>query len=280
MIEINKNPNLNNELFGLTNSKELIEMNKKLVEKIENLEKSNKEILEKINNIQVKNITTTNFGEINKNIGNRVQKINPESGLLIKYYESISEVIGEDSTIKRSSLVKAINSNTIYRNYRWVEVSRELDPKQIHNYKPTNNITTSAIGYIAKLNKEKNQILNVYLDRKVASLSNGFKSHSALDNPVKNKKEIGGHYYILYHECEKKLIENFEKKLGSQVLLYASNGIGQYDKSNKLVKEFSSKQDCVKFNGIGDRTLKKALDSNVPYKEFTYKYIEPKPKCF
>jgi len=279
-IELNKNPSSNDNSIQLTNILALVEMNKKLLEKVENLEKSNKEISEKINCFQAKNITITNFGETNKNIGNRIQKINPDTGLMIKYYESISEVIVEDSTIKRSSLAKAISSNTIYHNYRWIEVSRELDPKIIHKYKPTVEIKSQSIGYIAKLNKEKNQILNVYLDRKVASLSNGFVSHSALDNPVKNKKESNGNYYMLYHECDKKLIQDFEKKLGFQVLLYSGNGIGQYDETDKLVKEFGSKQDCVKANSISDRTLNKALESKSIYKGFSYKYLEPKTKCF
>ena len=86
----------------------------------------------------------------------------------------ISEVLSEDSTLRRSSLAKAISSNTIYHNYRWVEVSRELEPKLIHNYKPTVQTKTQQIEYIAKLNKEQTQILNVYLDRKIASLSNWF----------------------------------------------------------------------------------------------------------
>jgi hypothetical protein len=81
------------------------------------------------------------------------------------------------------------------------------------------------------------------LDRKIASLSNGFTSHSALDIPVKNKKETNGYYYLLSNSCDKKLIDDFDKKLDSQVFLYA-NGIGQYNMENKLIKEFDSKQHC------------------------------------
>ena len=278
MLELNKNSDQNNNLINFVNYKELIEMNKNLLDEILELKKSNKEILDKINNIQTKNIAITNFGEINKNIGNRIQKINPETGLLVKYYESISEVIKEDSTIKRSSLAKSIINNKIYRNYRWTEISRELDPKQIHNLKPTIPIKSQKIGYIAKLNKEQNQILNVYLDRKVASQLNDYKSYSALDNPIKNKKEANGYYYMLYNECDKKLVEDFETKIGSKVILY-TNGIGQYDKSNKLIKEFNSKQECVKSNSISDRSLNKALETKSIYKEYFYRYLEPKIKC-
>ena len=280
IFELNKNPNpnQNNLLTQLTNTKELVEINKKLFEKIENLEKSNKNILEKLNSIQAKNVSITNFGDVNKNIGNRVQKINPETGLLIKYYESVGDVLNNESETRRSGLANAIKANTIYKGFRWMEVPRDLDPKTILNYKPTVQTKVQSTGYIAKLNKDKSQILNVYLDRKVASKSNGYESTSALDNPVKNKKETDGHYYMLYSECDEKLVKDFEKKLGSQVFLYA-NGIGQYDLAGKLVKEFSSKYDCARANSISDRSLNKALDEQKTYLGYLYKFLEPKTKC-
>ena len=85
--------------------KELVELNKKLFDKVENLEKSNKEILEKLNTIQVKNITTTNFGEVNKNTGSKLQKINPDTLTLVKTYECMSEALKENPKLKRSSIV-------------------------------------------------------------------------------------------------------------------------------------------------------------------------------
>jgi hypothetical protein len=65
-----------------------------------------------------------------------------------------------------------------------------------------------------------------------------------IDNPVKNHTITNGNYYILYDNCEQELIETFEEHNGSP-LLY-KNGIGQYDLTNNLVKEFSCKYDCIK----------------------------------
>ena len=44
----------------------------------------------------------------------------------------------------------------------------------------------------------KTEILNVYLDRKTAAKLNGYKSLSALDNPVKKNTITNNHYYMLY----------------------------------------------------------------------------------
>lgn len=252
--------------------KELIELNKKLFDKIDNLEKSNKEILEKINSIQIKNITTTNFGEVNKTVGQRLQKINPETLTLVKTYDCIAEALKENPKLKRSSINKAICENIIYHGFRWLSIDRELDPTKEIKTKIQN------LGYIAKLNKEKIEILNVYIDRKTACKFNDYKSISALDNHVKNKTETNGNYYILYNDCDKELKNNFVKKYGKEPLLY-KNGIGQYDLKNNLLQEFCSKQQCCQSVGIGDKSLSKALENKIYYNDYFYKYLDDKIKC-
>jgi phage anti-repressor protein len=258
--------------------KELLELNKKLFEKVENLEKSNKEINEKLNSIQVKNTITTNFGEVSKTTGPRLQQINPETLKLVKTWDCMAEALKADPKLKRASIGKAVSDNTVYHGFRWIFVDRELDPNKIHKLEPTKETRTQNNGYIAKLNKDKTRILNVYLDRKTACKFNDYKSDSALDNPVKNFTESNGHYYILYDSCDKALKQQFEKSNGKPILY--KSGIGQYDKSNKLIGEFSSKQECCQSVGIGDKSLKKSLEKNIAYNDFTYKYLDAKLKVF
>ena len=74
--------------------------------------------------------------------------------------------------LKRSSITKAVKENTIYQGFRWYLVDRELDANVLNNIQPTKIIKIQNTGYIVKLNKEKTEILNVYLDRKVAPISN------------------------------------------------------------------------------------------------------------
>lgn len=274
MLELNKNPSAINSFQNIKQMNELIELNKKMLEEIGELKKSNNEIQSKLNSIQIKNASTNIDGTTNGNFGNRIQKINPDNGNLVKYYETISEAIKEDATIKRSGLSNAIKDNTIYKSFRWMEISRDLDPKIIVNYQPTKETKIQQIGWIAKLNKEQSSILNVYLDRKVASSANGYKSHSALDNPIKNKKETKGNYYMLYSDCGKKLIADFEQSNG-KVFLYLT-GIGQYNASNNITNTFGSKYDCARANNMADRTLNKILDKNIPHNNYIYKSLGSK----
>jgi hypothetical protein len=172
--------------------------------------------------------------------------------------------------------MKAIEENTIYCGFRWLSVERTLDPNIIHNIEPTKETKVQNLGYIVKLNNNKSEILNVYLDRKTAAQLNGYQSLSALDNPVKNNTLTNGYYYTLYDKCSNELIKNFED-INGEPLLY-KNGIGQYDLNNNLIKKFSCKYDVIRELKMSDKTLTKALINNVPYNNYYYKELGSKVK--
>ncbi|MEX0598105.1 MAG: hypothetical protein WD512_16575, partial [Candidatus Paceibacterota bacterium] len=255
MIDMDKTNNDNPLIY------ELIKCVKQLTSRIDNLEQTNKILVEKINSSQTK--VSSGFNEPLMTLGPRLQKINPENLELVKVYESVSEIMKENSDIKRSSMNKAVLENTIYRGFRWLFVDRELDPNIIHDIKPTKQTKTQNLGYIAKLNDDKSEILNVYLDRKCAAQLNNYESISALDNPVKNLTSTRGNYYMLYDNCEEELKEEFETKHGIPQLYKL--GVGQYDLNNILMREFNCKYDCIKGLSMSDKTLKKSLETNKPY---------------
>ena len=236
------------------------------------LKKTNQLILNKLNEKETK--VVTGFTQQMPHLGPRLQKINPETLQLVKVYESVTEAMNEDKNIKRPSIAKAVEENTIYCGFRWLLIERNLDPNIIHSIQPTKQTKVQNLGYIAKLNANKTEILNVYLDRKTAAQLNGYQSSSALDNPVKNNTITNGHYYTLYDTCEQDLIQDFEVKNG-QPILY-KNGIGQYDLNNNLVKEFGCKYDCIRELKMSDKTLAKAISNNIPYNNYYYKELGSK----
>jgi len=249
-----------------------------ILNKIENIEKSNKDILEKINNMQIK--TTNNFNETLPTLGPRLQKINPDNFQIVKIYESISECMKENIMIKRPSINKAIIENTVYHGFRWLLVDRELDPNIIYNIDKTKDILIKNVGYVAKLNKDKTEILNVYLDKKTAAIQNGYQSSSGLDNPMKKFTFTNGFYYIFYEKCDEELKNKFKKKNNNSDPILYKNGIGQYDSYDNLIKEFICKYDCTRSLRISDKTLAKALDKNKMYNNCYFTYIGSKIKSF
>ena len=252
--------------------KELIQSNKILTNKVSSLENSIQLILNKLNNQETKLVT--GFNQQVPHLGPRLQKINPETLRLIKVYESVTEAMNEDKNIKRPSITKAVEENTIYCGFRWQVVERNLDPNIIHYLEPTKETKVQNLGYIAKLDSKQSEILNVYLDRKTAANNNGYPTSSALDTPVKNNTLSNGHYYVLYDKCHEKIRENFEEIYG--VPLLYKNGVGQYDLNYKLIKEFSCKYDCIRVVKMSDKTLAKALNNNIPYNNYYYKELGEK----
>lgn len=266
----NTNTGNDNELL-----KEIIHTNKMLLSKVNSLEQTNKEILSKLNSQQEKKIVT-GFNQQLPNLGPRLQKINPETLQLTKVYESVTEAMNESKNIKRPSIMKSIAENTIYCGFRWLLVERNLDPNIIHEIKPTKETKVVNLGYIAQIDKDKTNIVNVYIDRKTAAHFNGYESLSALDNPVKNNSLANGFYYMLYNNCDDELTSKFEEINGIPMLY--KNGVGQYDTNNNLIKKFECKYDCIKSLAISDKTLTKALTKNIPYNGHYYKEIGEKLK--
>jgi prophage antirepressor-like protein len=270
--KLNSNQQNTNQLTNNDEISELKQMIKELSNGIFDLKKSNQEILNKLNSQQTK--VSTGFNQQLPTLGPRLQKINPENLQLVKVYESVTEVMNENKQIKRPSIMKAIQKNTIYCGFRWLLVERNLDPNVIHTIEPTKETKTQNLGYIAKLDANKSEIVNVYLDRKTAAQMNGYQSSSALDNPVKNGTITNGHYYILYNNCDEDLICEFEEKNGCPILY--KNGVGQFDLNGNMTNEYSCKYDCIKELKISDKTLAKCINKDIAYNGFYYRELGEK----
>jgi hypothetical protein len=269
------NSNQTNSQSNNINNQDMIELKQiinNLSYEIIQLKNNNQQILNKLNSQETK--VVTGFNQQMPHLGPRLQKINPETLQLVKVYESVTEAMNEDKNLKRPSISKAVEENTIYCGFRWLLVERNLDPNIIHSIQPTKQTKVQNLGYIAKLNADKSEILNVYLDRKTAAELNGYQNLSALDNPVKNCTVTNGNYYTLYDKCEPNLIQNFEEKYGEPKLY--KNGVGQYDINNNLIREFGCKYDCIRELKMSDKTLAKALQNNIPYNNYHYKEIGAK----
>ena len=250
----------------------LADMVKLLLDKVTNLEQT----IAKLNQTSAPPPakTVTGFNTPLVTIGPRLQKINPETLQLVKVYETVSECMNENNKIKRPSINKAAAENTVYEGFRWRLVDRNLDATVLTEIEPTKPTRPQHLGYIAKLNQDKTEILNVYLDRKTAATSNGYESHAALDAPVKQFKISNGHYYTLYESCDENLKQEFSNKHG-EPLLY-KDGVGQYDKDNRLVRSFICKYDCIRTLKMSDKTLAKALDNGQMFEGHYYRQVGSK----
>ena len=151
-------------------------------------------------------------------------------------------------------------------------MKRSLDPSIVHNIVPTRQSIQKNIGYIAKLNQDKSEILAVYIDRKTAAHENNYESIGALDNPVKKFTLTKGHYYTLYDNCSEELRNSFEASNNGYPVLYR-NGIGKYDENENLIHIFLCKYYCCNILGISDKCLTKSIKKNIPYNGHFFREI-------
>jgi hypothetical protein len=251
---------------------EILQSNKGILGKIASLERTIQQLFDNVNKPEPKLVT--GFNQQLPQLGPRLQKINPDSMQLVQVYESVTEAMNENKSIKRSSINKAAENNTIYRGFRWVLVERNSDANVVRSIEPTKPIQQQDIGYVAKFDANKSKILNVYLDRKTATRFNGYKTSSALDRPVKEGILSHNHYYIPFSKCNQELITIFEEMHGP-VILYKA-GIGQFNSNHQLVREYTCKYDCIRERKISEKTLAKCLENNTQYDGYYYKKLGEK----
>jgi hypothetical protein len=242
-----------------------------ILQKVQTLESTIKVMDSRLNAMQTK--TTTVCSQPDPHLGPRLQKIHPETLQILHVYETVTECMKEDHTMKRPSINKAVRENTIYRGFRWQLIDRELDPHTAQTLEPTKATKQQKNGYVAKVNQEQTEILHVYLDRKTAAQENNYPSIASLDNAVKNHTIKDGHYYQLYEECDDLKIR-FQEKHGTIVLYH--DGIGQYDSQHTLIAEFTSRFECTARAGISQKSLAKVLDHPILYKEWYFKSLGEK----
>lgn len=261
---------MNNSDFK-TIIQQLVSNNKLLLDKIDRLEDL---ILKKLDNNTAPPKIITGFNNPLLTLGPRLQQINPETFQLIRVYGTVTECLNENKKVKRSSLNKAVVDNTIYNGFRWLLVPRDQDANVIVTIEKTKATRIQHLGYIAKINKEKNEILNVYLDRRNACISNGYNAESSLNTSIQKFTLSKGHYYLLYDSCEDELKEKFIEKYGNP-LLY-KDGVGEFDENGIMTREFSCKDNCISCLGTSSKTLTKILDKNLFFHSHLYKHIGSK----
>jgi len=250
---------------------EILQTQKDMASRIYSLEKTNQLLMEKAGSSHTIK-TATNFNTPLITLGPRLQQINPETMTLYKTYESIADCIKTyNYKMKRPSIVKAIEENTIYNGYRWAYVDRDSDPNNVVQLAPTKKTFVRTNGYVAKI--DNNQIVSVFLDRKTACSFEKYKI-SALDTPVKNKTPYNGFLYMLYDDCDDELKDAFVEKYGIPVLY--KSGVGQFDVNNQLVNEYICKYDCIKQMSFSDKTLTKTLDTEMPYNGYMFRSLGDK----
>jgi phage anti-repressor protein len=204
----------------------------------------------------------------------RVYKYDPNNLINpIEIYKSIREA-ARSIDCQEYYISDAINTNKIFYGYRWYLGTTTL-PDTIPDTTDIMNITKKRTGLIAQINPENNKIINVFLNRRTASIVMKMAT-SSISYAIDKNKQSFGFYWKMYADCDETLKQTFigelpeDKKTGSP----SSKSVHRIDpETNKVVEIFTSIQDINKKYGICHRTINNLSLSGDIYKNFIWKLV-------
>ena len=210
--------------------------------------------------------------------GNKIQRYSSD-GKLLKTYDSYAFAIRDSELFDatRTGIKNAIQNNTIYKNFRWMELDRNLSDDTIQQLSETKNTKTIKIGYVAMLNMDKNKIVKVFSDQKSICIEFKFKNISGVSSAIKRGSLSRGGYFVMWSDCDKKLQDEYLKnnQLPEKRVANNSTQINQLHPITKnLIKTFGSIDDVIKEYKISRKTLKNAYEYDIICKGYKWQLLD------
>lgn len=198
---------------------------------------------------------------------------------LIKTFSSLIDATRNNEYFQDSSkniIHTAIENNTVYKNYRWMKLDRDLPDDTIQELPPTKETPLVKIGFVAMLNMEKTKIIEVFPDHKSAAANRKFKSGAPITRAVNCGTQSGGHYFQMWFDCSPELKEEYlsRAELPDKLITSCSIPIEKRNAlTNKVIKTYSSITDVIKEHQLSRMSLKKAIEFEYVLHGFRWKYV-------
>ena len=210
--------------------------------------------------------------KININRGNKIQKYSPNGELIITY-NGIRDATRNES-ITDAILIATINNKSLYNGHRWLYLNRDLPDDTVQDIGETVIKTKYKNGLIAMLDIDKQNIVNVFINQKEASIARKLKSSASINHSILNGNICSGHYFQYYDDCSEELKKNFlqfEKKL--PIKKTKGITIKQYNYDNgELINEYPSLLDVQIKYQVSNKSLKNAIETGEVLKNFIWRY--------
>ena len=137
----------------------------------------------------------------------------------------------------------------------------------------TNEIKISRREFIAHINIDKTQIMNVYSEQK--EFAEKYKlSNSAVCCAIKRGSRTQGGHLMFYDDCSIEMREEYEKnhKLPEKPVISGGMTVSKIDKNTKVVlKNYNSISDVIKENQMSRLSLQNASNNNTIHNGFYWK---------
>jgi len=209
----------------------------------------------------------------------KVQQYDPKTLTLIKTFDGIMEVLRTYPEMSQWGIKTNALNNTVYRDYRWYLIDPDAEWIQ-YEIPPTveRDVKSSASQYVAKLDKDKKRIENVYISQAEAARANGIQRYQTVCDRVKSGKMYrkGKCYYMFFKDCSEELQSEFIAREQLPEMAYRDGKkISQlHPKTREVVRTFNSITDVRKHFCISHEKIKLACENGEKRKGYFWKYAD------
>ena len=180
----------------------------------------------------------------------------------------------KDDKLSYNGLKSAVKNKSIYKNFRWFIVDKKLQNEKYDIGETkciTNNIPNE---FIAMLDINKENIIEVYASQKHASKARKFSNGAAICKAIKQGSQSSGHYWQKYDDCSEDLKATYNKPLPEKSTKNIAIKVNLLDKtSNEIIKTYDSVSDLIKEFQISRLTLNKICKNKTIYKNFLFEMV-------
>ena len=195
----------------------------------------------------------------------------------IKMFDSPSELERTLQDISLISLKRASQNNTIYKNFRWMYVSRnEMPPSQLEETVESKH-KSPEVRFISMIDIKKTKILAVYASQKEAVEARNMKCNS-FTRAIQQQHVSSGHYWNFFDACSEEMKTEYLKnnslpeKMPNQIGIK----IQKIDPvTKKVLSVYNTKRDIVKKYQISYAKLNLLISNTTDeiYNGFIWKLI-------
>ena len=193
----------------------------------------------------------------------------------IKKWDCPADVERNMKDISPAPLRSSAKNNTIYKDFRWIFISRdseppsEIEPTIIRRHK------SPEVHFIAMIDIKKTKILAVYQNQKEAVEARNMKCNS-FTRAIKEESVSSGHYWNYFDKCsdEMKMEYLSHSKLPEKFVHHSGKHVQQIDpKTNKVLKTYTSNREICKLFQMSVTKLKDVMKNNEIHQGFKWKSI-------
>ena len=193
----------------------------------------------------------------------------------IKKWDSPADVERNMKDISPAPLRSSAKNNTIYKDFRWIFISRDSEPPAEIESTIIRRHKSPEVHFIAMIDIKKTKILAVYQNQKEAVEARNMKCNS-FTRAIKEESVSSGHYWNYFDKCSEEMKEEYlsHSKLPEKFVHHSGKHVQQIDpRTNTVVRTYTSNREICKLFQMSVTKLKDVMTNNEIHQGFKWRSV-------